>query len=130
MGKIYLPSTDVFEKVSPYHKPSGLIFSDDSFLVFYEIVRFDYRDEHATEPEIYRIKFSYHYQRNVEHFYFRFDHHPDIGEPETHPLYHLHAAGWLPDATSFYEGPRFEVHETTLAKVLRLIQVTYPAIVQ
>jgi len=92
-GEVYLPSNDAFEKISPQSQPAGLIFIDDSFLVFCEVIRFGYRDEGATEPTIYRLKYGYHYQRPSDNFYFRFDHHPDIGEPETHPLYHLHSAG-------------------------------------
>jgi len=125
VGEVYVPSRAYFEKMSPRSDPVGLIFPDGSFLVFYEIVRFGYRDERTVEPTIYRLKYGYHYQRNADHFYFRFDHHPGIGEPETHPLHHLHAAGWLPGATSFHEGPRFQVDEIKLADVLRLIQVTY-----
>jgi hypothetical protein len=125
VGEVYLPSRADFEKMSPTSAPAGLIFPDSSFLAFYEIVRFGYQDERTTEPTIYRLKYGYHYQRNVDHFYFRFDHHPGIGEPETHPLHHLHAAGWLPNATAFHEGPRFKVDEVKLADVLRLIQVTY-----
>jgi len=125
IGEVYLPSRADFEKMNPKSDPTGLIFPDGAFLVFYEIVRFGYRDERTVEPTIYRLKYGYHYQRNADHFYFRFDHHLGIGEPETHPLYHLHAAGWLPGATSFHEGPRFQVDEIKLADVLRLIQVTY-----
>lgn len=125
VGEVYLPSRACFEKISPNSAPSGLIFPDGSFLVFHEIVRFGYQDERTTEPAIYRPKYGYHYQRSKDHFYFRFDHHPDTGEIETHPLYHLHAAGWLPGATSFHEGPRFKVDEIKLAEVLRLIQFTY-----
>jgi hypothetical protein len=92
VGEVYLPSRACFEKISPKSAPAGLIFPDGAFLVFHEIVRFGYQNEHATEPAIYKLKYGYHYQRNADHFYFRFDHHPDVGEIETHPLYHLHAA--------------------------------------
>ncbi len=128
-GEFYLPSRETFEKTNPQSEPTGLIFADGSFLTFFEVVRFGYRDESATEPAIYRLKYSYHYQRPADHFFFRYDHHPDIGEPDTHPLHHLHCAGWLPGATQFQTVPRFEVNETTLAKVLRLLLISFPTIV-
>ena len=88
IGEVFLPSRDVFEKISPLSQPIGLVFVDGSFLVFYEIVHFGYRSETATEPTIYRHSYGYHYQRPVDHFYFRFDHHPGVGNEQTHPLYH------------------------------------------
>ena len=128
IGQVFLPSWDAFEKISPQSQPTGIVFVDGSFLVFYEVVRFGYQYETDTEPKIYRLSYSYHYQRPADHFYFRFDHHPDVGNKHTHPLYHLHSAGWLSGATKLQEGPRYEVGETTLAKVLRLILVTFPSI--
>ena len=116
-----------------------MVFTDGSFLIVsfdqtflfkrkVWIVRFGYQYETDTEPKIYRLSYSYHYQRPTDHFYFRFDHHPDVGDKHTHPLYHLHSAGWLSDATKLQEGPRYEVSEITLAKVLRLILITFPSI--
>jgi hypothetical protein len=128
IGEVFLPSRDVFEKISPQNQPTGLVFADGSFLVFYEVVRFGYRNETATEPAIYRLSYGYHYQRPVDHFYFRFDHHPGVGDVHTHPLYHLHSAGWLFGATKLQEGPRYEVSEITLAKVFRLVLVTFPSV--
>ena len=127
-GEIFLPSRAVFEKIGPQSRPIGMVFADGSFLVFYEVVRFGYQHETDTEPKIYRLSYSYHYQRPEDHFYFRFDHHPDVGDPHTHPLYHLHSAGWLEGATKLQDGPRYEMSEITLVKVLRLILVTYPSI--
>jgi hypothetical protein len=129
VGEVYLPSRSTFEKMNPQSQPTGLVFADGSFLTFYEVVCFDYQEESATEPVIYRLKYGFHYQRPEDCFFFRYDHHPDIGQPETHPLHHLHCAGWLPGATQFQEVPRFEVNETTLAKVLRLILISFPTTV-
>jgi len=40
IGQVFLPSRDTFEKISPQSQPTGIVFADSSFLVFYEIVRF------------------------------------------------------------------------------------------
>lgn len=128
VGEVFLPSRDAFQKINPQSQPTGLIFVDGTFLVFYEVVRFGYPSETDTEPRIYRLSYGYHYQRPQDHFYFRFDHHPDVGDRDTHPLHHLHSAGWLESAIKLQAGPRYEVNETTLAKVLHLILVTYPTI--
>ena len=128
IGEVFLPSRAVFEKINPRSQPTGIVFADSSFLVFHEVVRFGYPHETDTEPKNYRSLYGYHYQRPEDHFYFRFDHHPDVGDRHTHPLYHLHSAGWLEGATKLQEGPRYEVSETTLARVLRLIPVTFPSI--
>jgi len=128
IGQVFLPSRDTFEKISPQSQPTGIVFADSSFLVFYGIVRFGYQYETDTEPKIYRLSYGYHYQRPADHVYFRFDHHPDVGEKHTHPLYHLHSAGWLAGAVKLQGGPRYEVDETTLAKPLRLILITFPSI--
>lgn len=77
-GEIYLPSQATFEKTSPQSNPTGLIFADGSFLTFFEVVRFGYRDESVTEPAIYRLKYSYHYQRPADYFFFRYDHHVSL----------------------------------------------------
>jgi len=127
-GEIYLPARTIFEKLTPQSNPTGLIFRDGSFFVFQEIVHFGYRSETDTEPTLYRTCYSYHYQRPAEHFYFRFDHHPDLGDPETHPPHHLHSAGWLPGAMQFQEVPRYEVNEVMLDKTLRLILISFPTV--
>ena len=127
VGEAYLPSRNIFEKLTPQSEPTGLIFRDGSFLVFQEIVHFGYRDETSPEPTLYRTRYSYHYQRPADHFYFRFDHHPELGEPETHPLHHLHSAGWLSGAAPFQDVPRYEVNEMTLDKTLRLILISFPS---
>jgi hypothetical protein len=128
VGEAYLPSRDIFEKLTPQSEPTGLVFQDGSFLVFQEIVHFGYRDETDAEPTLYKTRYSYHYQRPTDYFYFRFDHHPDIGDSETHPLHHLHSAGWLPGATQFQKVPRYEVNEITLDKTLRLILISFPTV--
>lgn len=128
VGKAYLPSRDTFQKLTPQSEPAGLIFRDDSFLVFQEIVHFGYRSENDPEPTIYRSRYSYHYQRSADFFYFRYDHHPDLGDPETHPLHHLHSAGWRLGETQFQEVPRYEVSEMTLGKTLRLILISFPTV--
>jgi len=128
VGEAYIPSRDIFQKLTPQSEPAGLIFQDGSFLVFQEIVHFGYRSETDTEPTIHRTLYSYHYQRPTDFFYFRFDHHPDMGNPETHPLHHLHSAGWRPGATQFQEVPRYEVNEITLDKILRLILISFPSV--
>ena len=129
VGEVYLPSRSTFEHLHPQSQPTGLVLADGSFLTFFEVVRFGYPDESAAKPQLYRLRYSYHYQRPADQFFFRYDHHPDIGRPETRPLHHLHCAGWLPGATQFQEVPRFEVNETTLARVLRLILISFPTIV-
>ncbi len=126
VGEAYLPSRGTFEKLTPQSEPAGLIFRDGSFLVFQEIVHFGYRTETDSEPTLYRTLYSYHYQRPPDYFYFRFDHHPDLGDLETHPLHHLHSAGWLPDAVQFQHVPRYEINEMTLDKTLRLILISLP----
>ena len=128
IGEVFLPTQDIFEKISPQSQPIGLVFMDGSFLVFYEVVRFGYRNETARKPMMYRLSYGYHYQRPADHFYFRFDHHPGVGDKQTHPLYHLHSAGWLEGTAKLQEGPRYEVSEITLAKVLRLILITFSSI--
>lgn len=128
IGEIWCPSRAVYQKMKPDAAPAGLVFHDGSFLIFHEIVRFGYPDKTAMTPKLYRLQYGYHYQRNERHFYFRFDHHPTIGEPETHPLHHLHSAGWLPKERQFQDAPRYEVKEATLAKALRLIFVSFPSI--
>ena len=127
-GEIYLPARTIFEKLTPQSEPAGLIFRDGSFLVFQEIVHFGYRTEADSEPTLYRTRYSHHYQRPPDHFYFRFDLHPDLGDPETHPLHHLHSAGWLPGAVQFQHVPRYEINEMTLDKTLRLILISFPSV--
>lgn len=83
IAEVYLPSSKYFEKISPQSQPAGMIFADGSFLVFYEIIRYGYPDDEAIVPTIYRTKYSYHYQRPIDYFYFRFDKHPDVSEPQT-----------------------------------------------
>jgi hypothetical protein len=125
VAEAFLPSRSAFERLHPMSPPTGLHFPDGSFLVFHETVHYGYRDQEVTEPTIYRTRYSYHYQRPQDRFYFRYDHHPDIGDPETHPLHHLHSAGWGEGATQFQDVPRYPVAEVTLLEVLRLIRVSF-----
>jgi hypothetical protein len=124
--EIYLPSRGAFEKTAPDSSPAGLIFPGGSFLVAHELVTFDYRDAAAREPTLHRLAYSYHYQRPDDGYYFRYDHHPDVGDPDTHPLHHLHAAGWRPDDVQLYEGVRHPVNEISFGEVLRLIRLRFP----
>jgi len=126
--EIYLPSRGAFEKITPASSPTGLVYPDRSFLVAYERVTFGYRTDAAAEPTIYPLAYGYHYQRPFDCYYFRYDHHPDLGDPDTHPLHHLHAAGWQRGAAAFYEGARHPVHPTRLADVLRLIVRQFPTV--
>jgi len=124
-GVIYLPSRAVFERITPRSKPTGLVFLDDSFLAVKEIFRYGYPTEDATAPRICHLEYGYHYQRPQGNLFFRYDFHPDIGELETHPPYHLHAAGWLAGATKLPSVPRFPVAVITLDEVLELIRVNF-----
>lgn len=121
-GIIYIPSRIEFERITPQTTPNGTLFLDGSFLTIKEIFRYDYPSEKPVEAQICRIEYSYHYQNPHERYYFRYDFHPEIGDPATHPLHHLHFRGWLENATSLPEVPRFAVEETTLSEVLNLIQ--------
>jgi hypothetical protein len=93
-GLIFVPSRQRFQKINPLSPPTGLVFPDDSFLIIREVVRFGYRQETDVELRLFRLSYSYHYQRPSDRYYFRFDHHPEIGVDRRHPEYHLHSAGW------------------------------------
>ena len=41
VGEAYLPSRDIFEKLTPQSDPAGLIFRDGSFFVFQEVPRYE-----------------------------------------------------------------------------------------
>jgi len=69
--------------------------------------------------------YGYHYQRPQDQIFFRYDYHPEVGAPETHPLYHLHAAGWKKEADNLPQVPRFPVYPTTLEEVLELIRINF-----
>jgi len=62
-GSIHLPSPAIFERINPSTAPLGLVFVDGSFLIFKEIVRYGYIDKKAAAPQVYRLEYSYHYQR-------------------------------------------------------------------
>lgn len=125
VGVFYLPSRGIFERITPHSEPTGLVFTDSSFLVVKEIFDYGYPDDAATEPHIYFLEYGYHYQRPQDQTFFRYDYHPEVGPSETHPLYHLHATGWKADATDLPQVPRFPVSPMTLDEVLELIRVNF-----
>jgi hypothetical protein len=127
--EIYFPSRASFEKITPGSPPAGVIFPDGSFLVAHERVAFGYRTDTDAEPTVYPLAYSYHYQRPDDCYYFRYDHHPDLGDPATHPLHHLHAAGWQRGDAAFYDAARHPVAPTRLTDVLRLIVSQFPSTV-
>jgi hypothetical protein len=120
-GYFSVPSVDEFQHLTPHSSPSGLIFQDGSFLTIKEIFRYDYANEDDTDPDIVPLEFSYHYQIPHRGFFFRCDHHPDIGDSATHPPYHLHVGCWHEGDIKLPSLPRFPVPEMTLEAVLNLI---------
>jgi len=124
-GYIYMPSKASHERIDPSSLSSGIVFEDSSFLVFKEIFRYQYASETARTPEIRRIEYSYHYQRPQSNSFFRYDFHPDIGDMETHPLFHLHAGGWPNSADDFPPHVRFPVAEISLREVIDLIRTSF-----
>jgi hypothetical protein len=108
----------------PLSPPPGIVFNDGSFLVFKQIFRYDYSGE-ATEPEIIYLEYSFHYQIPQHRFFFRYDFHPKLGHPLTHPAYHLHAGGWFSETDSLPAVPRFPVSNMTLGEVLELIRINF-----
>ena len=120
-GTFFLPDRASFEQSRPYSPTSGIVFQDGSFLTVKEIFRYGYINETDAEPQIARLEFSYHYQNPYRQFFFRYDHHPQIGDPATHPRYHLHVGCWHPSNTKLPSTPRFRVPEVTLEEVLELI---------
>jgi len=125
VGEFYLPSRAVFERITPNSEPVGLIFTDGSFLVVKEIFEYRYPNDSATHPQIYFREYGYHYQRPQDGTFFRYDHHPEVGSPQTHPLYHLHATGWKERADDLPQVPRFPVSPVTLDEVLELIRINF-----
>lgn len=122
LSTFYLPSQASFEQSHPHSSASGIVFQDGSFLTVKEIFRYGYVDEETdAEPQIARSEFSYHYQNPDRQFFFRYDHHPQLGDSATHPRYHLHVGSWHPDDTKLPSTPRFRVPEVTLEEVLELI---------
>lgn len=104
IGEIFVPSRRLFAKIGPRTAPFGLVFPDNSFLCFQEIVKYGCRDEADGEPAIFRLSYSFHYQRPQDRYFFRYDHHPDVGLDACHPLHHLHTAHWLESAIKLPEG--------------------------
>jgi hypothetical protein len=122
VGYFSLPSRQLFEKLTGFTPPTGMIFPDGSFLVFKETIRFGYRSDTDQEPMIYATEYSFQYQRPADRFYFRFDHHPMKGDPATHPRYHLHSASWSLETGRLQAVPRYDYSEIDLPHVLRLIE--------
>jgi len=125
VGFLYVPSQNTFQHLTPQSPPTGMVLLDGSFLLVKQIFQYDYPTEDAAEPTICHLEYSYHYQRPSDNSFFRYDFHPDVGEAETHPPYHLHAAGWLAGATELPSAPRFPVAAITLDEVLELIRVNF-----
>ena len=129
IGAIYLPSRQVFERLTPSSAPAGIVFLDGSFLVIKEVFEYAYPSQDAGEdadrPRICQLEYSFHYQRPQENSFFRYDFHPNIGDLATHPLYHLHAAGWRDNALELPSAPRFPVSLITIDEVLELIRSNF-----
>jgi hypothetical protein len=121
IGRLYMPSRSAFQHLAPDSPPSGIVFLDGSFLTVKEIFRYGYEHEDDTEADIVRLEFSYHYQIPHRGFFFRCDHHPDIGDSTTHPRYHLHFGCWHQGDEKLPSLPRFPVPEMTLELVLNVI---------
>jgi len=119
-GQLYIPSQSAFQRSTPHSPPIGIVFLDGSFLTVKEIFRYDYAHADDTEPRIVPLEFSYHYQVSHRGFFFRYDHHPDIGDLATHPPYHLHVGCWHAGDDKLPSLPRFRVPPVTLEEVLEL----------
>jgi len=122
VGYFSLPSRGIFEKLTGFTPPTGMVFPDGSFFVFKETIRFGYRTGADHEPAISPLEYSFQYQRPADRFYFRFDHHPRKGDPATHPRYHLHSATWSLETGKLQAVPRYDYFEIDLPHVLRLIE--------
>lgn len=125
IGSIYSPSLEYFSRITPDSPPAGIIFLDGSFLVFKEIASYGYPTPKSPNPEIYRLEYSYHYQRPRDNTFFRYDFHPEVGDPKTHPTHHLHVGGWPNGATKLPSTPRFPVSEVTISEILDLIKTNF-----
>ena len=121
----YLPSRATFERITPNSEPVGLVFTDGSFLVVKQIFEYGFPDDAATEPRFYFHEYGYYYQRPQDGIFFRYDYHPEVGALQTHPLYHLHATGWVQGAEKLPQVPRFPVSPMTLEDVLELIRINF-----
>jgi hypothetical protein len=122
VGYFSVPSRHIFEKLTGFTSPTGMVLPDGSFFVFRETVRYGYRNDADDEPMIYRTEYSYQYQRPADRFYFRFDHHPMKGGPATPPPHHLHSATWSLKTGTLQAVPRYDYFEIDLPRVLRLIK--------
>ena len=120
-GYFSVPSIHRFQHLTPHSLPTGIVFLNGSSLTVKEIFRYDYARPDDTEPRIVPLEFSYHYQIPHRGFFFRYDHHPDIGDLATHPPYHLHVGCWHAGDDKLPSLPRFRVPPVTLEEVLELI---------
>ena len=120
-GYFSAPSVYRFRHSTPHSQPVGIVFFDGSFLTVKEIFRYDYPNADATEAEIIKFEFSYHYQIPHRGFFFRYDYHPEAGAAATHPPYHLHVGCWHEGDDKLPSLPRFRVPPVTLEEVLDLI---------
>ena len=120
-GQLYFPSLSTFQRLTPHSLPIGIVFLDGSFLTVKEIFRYDYGHEDDAKPRTVRYEFSYHYQIPHSSFFFRYDHHPEIGNSVTHPPYHLHVGCWHEGNEKLPSLPRFRVPAVMLEEVLDLI---------
>lgn len=120
IGRFCIPSAGEFEHLFPNSPETGIVFIDSSFLAVKEIFRYDYT-EADDEPRIIRSEFSFHYQSPARQFFFRYDYHPGVGAPATHPPYHLHIGCWHRGESKFPGAPRFRVPEVWLEEVMELI---------
>ncbi len=124
-GLLYVPSLAAFERLTPDAPPTGVVMRDGSFMAVKLIVRFDYPDDKAREPRIIYVEYSFHYQRPQDCTFFRYDFHPQIGDPRTHPIFHVHAAGWQKRDGQLPDKPRLPSSSMMLSEVLNVVRMNY-----
>lgn len=121
-GIFAIPSLETFERLRPDSQPVSIVFKDGSFLVVKEVVSYDFPSPKVKEPTICYVTYSFHYQRPQDCIYFRYDFHPTYGDPKTHPLHHVHAAGWQRGAAELPALPRLSTQPVTLSEVISIVQ--------
>ncbi|MCS6859733.1 MAG: DUF6516 family protein [Abditibacteriales bacterium] len=130
-GLLYVPSLATFERLTPDATPTGVVMRDGSFMAVKLVVRFDYPDgvgrstSASREPCIVYVEYSFHYQRPQDCTFFRYDFHPHIGDPRTHPIFHVHAAGWQRGDKQLPDKPRLPSSSMTLSEVLDVVRMNY-----